>query len=89
VQHLLTSGHVLSTLPAASQQILIGREFFPSLISAPFHQGLVVVFVVAAALAAVAAFASLLRGGRYVPPESGPARKQTAAISPEGRDEAS
>ena len=29
VQHLLASGRVLSTLPAASQQILIGREFFP------------------------------------------------------------
>jgi MFS family permease len=72
VQHLLASGHVLSTLPAASQQLLVGREFFPRLISAPFHQGLVVVFVTAAALAAVAALASLLRGGRYVPPESGP-----------------
>src|SRR5271170_102188 len=72
VQHLLASGRVLSTLPAASQQIVIGREFFPQLISAPFHQGLVVVFVTAAALAAVAALASLLRGGRYVPPESAP-----------------
>jgi MFS family permease len=72
VQHLLASGHVLSTLPAASRQLLTGREFFPGLISAPFHQGLVVVFAVAAALAAVAALASVLRGGRYVPPESGP-----------------
>ena len=72
VQHLLASAHVLSTLPAASQQLLTGREFFPRLISAPFHQGLVVVFVTAAALAAVAALASLLRGGRYVPPEPRP-----------------
>src|SRR5580700_2345308 len=71
VQHLLASGHVLSTLPAASRQLLTGREFFPGLISAPFHQGLVVVFAVAAALAAVAALASVMRGGRYVPPESG------------------
>jgi hypothetical protein len=65
VQHLLASGHVLSTLPAASRQLLTGREFFPGLISAPFHHGLVVVFAVAAALAAVA---SLLRGGRYPRP---------------------
>jgi MFS family permease len=72
VQHLLASGRVLSTLPAASQQLLIGREFFPEVISAPFHQGLVIVFAVAAALAAVAALASLLRGSRYVPPEPGP-----------------
>src|SRR5580693_2441059 len=27
VQHLLASGHVLSTLPAASRQLLTGREF--------------------------------------------------------------
>jgi MFS family permease len=71
IQHLLASAHALSTVPAASRQILVGREFFPELISAPFHHGLVVVFVAAAALAAVAAFASLLRGGRYVPPEPG------------------
>ncbi len=63
VRHLLASMHALSTLPVASQRILVGREFFPGLISAPFHQGLVVVFVVAAALAAVAGLASLLRGG--------------------------
>jgi MFS family permease len=82
VQHLLAAGHVLSTLSAASQQLLIGREFFPGLISAPFHQGLVVVFAVAATLAAVAALASLLRGGRYVPPESGP--RQAAEASARG-----
>ena len=58
--------------------MLTGREFFPELISAPFRQGLVVVFAVAAGLAAVAAFASLLRGGRYVPPESGPGQAAEA-----------
>jgi hypothetical protein len=36
------------------------------LISAPFHQGLVVVFAVAAALSLLAAVASVLRGERYV-----------------------
>ena len=68
VQHLLAQANALTSLPAASQQVLTGREFFPSLISGPFHQGLVVVFVAAAALSVVSAFASLLRGGR-VPPE--------------------
>jgi len=72
VQHLLAQAHALSSLPAASQRVLTGREFFPALISAPFHHGLVVVFVAAASLATVAAFASLLRGGRPVPPEPGP-----------------
>ncbi len=80
VQHLLAAGHVLSSLPPASRQILTSREFFPRLISAPFHQGLVMVFVAAAALAAVAAFASLLRGGRQVPPESG-SRQAAAALA--------
>jgi hypothetical protein len=68
VQHLLAPSGVLAKLPVASQRVLTGREFFPDLISAPFHHGLVVVFAVAAALAVLAAFASLLRGGRYVPP---------------------
>jgi hypothetical protein len=81
VQHLLASRHVLSTLPAASQQTLTGREFFPGLIAAPFHQGLVVVFAVAAALAALAALASLLRGGRYVPPEPGPRPRPPSRIA--------
>jgi MFS family permease len=72
VQHLLASAHALSALPAASQKILTGHRFFPQLISGPFHQGLVVVFIAAAVLSAVAAMASLLRGGRQVPPESAP-----------------
>ena len=68
VQHVLASKGALSSLPAANQRILTGREFFPDLISGPFHQGLVVVFAVAAALSLIAALASLLRGGRYIPP---------------------
>lgn len=48
--------------------MLTGRQFFPELISGPFQHGLSVVFGVSAALAAVAALASLLRGGRYIHP---------------------
>jgi hypothetical protein len=62
VQHLLALTGVLSSLPAASQQVLTGRTFFPHLISGPFHQGLSVVFAVAIALAVLATLASLLRG---------------------------
>ena len=62
--------------------MLTGREFFPALISAPFHHGLVVVFVAAASLATVAAFASLLRGGRPVPPDPRP--RQAAEAPAEG-----
>ena len=66
LQHLLAASRVLASLPAAAQQTITGREFFPNLISGPFHHGLVVVFAVAAGLAGIAALASLLRGGRYV-----------------------
>jgi len=58
-----------STLPSANRQTLTGRVFFPHLISAPFHQGLTIVFLVAAALSVLAALASLMRGGH----ESAPA----------------
>lgn len=64
VQHLLAARGALSSLPATSQQVLTGREFFPALISGPFHQGLVVVFAVATGLALIAAVASLMRGVR-------------------------
>jgi MFS family permease len=73
VQHLLASRGALAGLPAASRHVLTGRAFFPGLISGPFHQGLVVVLSVAAALSALAAVASLLRGGKYAHPEAGPA----------------
>ena len=64
VQHLL--GPALSSLPEANAQVLTGTQFFPHVLSGPFHDGLVVVFGVSAALSVLAAFASLLRGGRPV-----------------------
>jgi MFS family permease len=65
--HLLAASHALSGLSAAARRTLTGREFFPHLISAPFHHGLTIVFAVGAALAGLAAVASLLRGGRQLP----------------------
>jgi MFS family permease len=70
VRHLLAAKGALASLPAKNQHVLTGNRFFPALISGPFHHGLLVVFVVATVLAAVAAVASLLRGGRYVHPDS-------------------
>ena len=66
IQHLLAPSGALTQLPPANQQTLTGRTFFPHLISQPFHDGLVVVFAVAAGLALIGAVASLMRGGRYV-----------------------
>ena len=57
---------VLKALPAGQAAILTGKDFFPELISGPFHQGLTIVFLAAAAMSAVAALASSLRGGKYV-----------------------
>jgi len=78
VQHLLAPTGVLSRLPAASQHTLTGREFFPSLISGPFHNGLIVVFAVSAGLAVLSGLASLLRGGRLPEPPSAATRPESA-----------
>lgn len=53
----------ISTADAAR---LTGRTFFPSLISAPFQHGLVLVLSFSIAASLVAAAASALRGGRFV-----------------------
>jgi MFS family permease len=66
VEHLLPSG-TLARLTPEQRATVTGHEFFPDLISGPFHHGLVIVFATAAVLAAVAAAASLLRGGRPAP----------------------
>jgi hypothetical protein len=65
IQTLLAPTGVLARLPAHSVATLTGKEFFPKLISQPFHHGLVVVFTAAAIMAAVAAIVSAMRGSQY------------------------
>ncbi|WP_443135060.1 MFS transporter [Kitasatospora sp. CB01950] len=77
--HELLGPHVLSTLPASNAQTLTGREFFPHLISGPFHDGLMVVFALAIAMSLVAAVASLLRGRGGRPEEDGTVAEDTTA----------
>ena len=72
IQHLLAPSGVLTKLPAASQAALTGQSFFPSLLSGPFHDGLIVVFSVSAALSVLAGLASLLRGKRAPQPAAPP-----------------
>ena len=67
VQHLVGAG-TLASLPAHSQQVLLGHSFFPSLISAPFKHGLDAAFDFAVLACLVAAGTSWLRGGKYVHP---------------------
>jgi MFS family permease len=64
-------GTALGALPASATNgadlpTLTGKEFFPQLISAPFHHALVIVFSVAILLSLVGAVASLFRGARYI-----------------------
>jgi MFS family permease len=80
VAHLLGSSHVLATLPTSNREALTGHQFFPHLISGPFHDGLAVVFIVAAGLSVLGALASLLRGGRYVPTRASLPRHKEATV---------
>jgi MFS family permease len=66
MQSLLGPTGTLSQIPPANAATLTGKEFFPQLISQPFHHGLVVVFTAAALMMLVGALASLFRGGKYV-----------------------
>jgi MFS family permease len=68
MEQLLAPSGALAALPLANQRVLTGPTFFPQLIAAPFHAGLLVVFGLAAALAVLGAIASFSRGGRYVHP---------------------
>jgi len=61
----LLGPHVLHGLPAGQASELTGRQFFPHLISSPFHTALVYAFVFAIVACTIAAAASLLRGGKY------------------------
>jgi len=58
-------------LSPAHADYLLGRSFFPHLISSAFASGLHLAFDFAAVASFVAAVASLLRGGRYIHAEAG------------------
>lgn len=57
---------VLQAISPTHKAILLGKTFFPNLISAPFMDGLHAVFYISAALCLIGAAASLLRGKRVV-----------------------
>ncbi len=94
VRNLLTPSGTLARLPAHNAAVLTGRQFFPHLISAPFHHGLVIVFTAAAIMSVTGALVSLLRGKQFywedepalaVPPAVAvPPAPAQAAISPNG-----
>ncbi len=69
----LLGSHVLSSLAPASAAAITGREFFPTLLSKPFSDGLTIAFTFGAVACLLAALASLLRGGKYVHGQDEPA----------------
>jgi MFS family permease len=84
VQHLLGPAGVLASLPADRAAVLTGHEFFPLLIAAPFHHGLIIVFTAAAAMSLVGAAVSLLRGGQFyydTPDDPGPGGQAPATAT--------
>lgn len=62
---LLEPTGVMATLHPADVATLTGQQFFPQLISGPFHDGLIAVFLVAAVLSLIAAVASFSRGKHH------------------------
>jgi hypothetical protein len=57
---------VLANLPAAARNLILGKEFFPSLMAPAFMASLRITFYGAAAMSLVAAIASLMRGEKYI-----------------------
>ena len=84
VQNLLAPSGVLSRLPAHNVAVLTGRQFFPHLISAPFHHGLVIVFTAAAIMSVTGALVSLLRGKQFYYDDKAPPVPSSKTISPNG-----
>ncbi|MEU1547986.1 MFS transporter [Nocardia sp. NPDC005745] len=68
--------------PGVDAQTLTGQEFFPDLLTGPFHSGLVVVFVSAAVMMFLAAVASWFIGAKYVYDEAA----ELAAAGTEAED---
>ena len=65
VRSLLGPSGVLAKLSHTDASVLVGRSFFPHLISAPFTSGLHLAFDFSLAACLVAAAASWLRGAKY------------------------
>ena len=70
--HSLLGSKVLAALTPAQQVRLTGRSFFPSLISDPFKHGLTIILTFSIAMCLLAAWASWLRGAKYIHHEPEP-----------------
>ena len=82
VQHLLGT-HVVASLSAHNQGVLLGRTFFPHLIAGPFRGGLHEAFAFAIVACLIASLASLMRGGRTPVAVAQPAEDESLAATGE------
>jgi MFS family permease len=84
VRTMLAPSGELTKLPAHNVAVLTGRTFFPTLISAPFHHGLVIVFTAAAIMSVAGALVSLMRGKQFYWDEQGPEATAATAAADAG-----
>jgi MFS family permease len=83
VQNMLAPTGLLRTLPAKNVAVLTGRQFFPTLISGPFHHGLMIVFTAAALMALTGAAVSWMRGKKpELEPPSASEPTMSTALTP-------
>jgi MFS family permease len=84
----LVGQQTLSQLPPDKADDITGSHFFPQLISEPFIDGLRIAFTASMIMCLIAAWASWLRGGRYVAEEdeAGPFGAPEE-VSPDAADE--
>ena len=76
IESILGPTGVLKSLSSSNAAALTGKTFFPQLIAEPFHAGLVIVFIAAAAMSVIGAIASLTAGGKYIHVEEEPVREE-------------
>src|SRR5260221_1051248 len=82
---LLRPSGVLGRLGKPDAAVLTSKEYFPHLISGPFHQGLVIVFSVAIAMSLAGAVVSLLHGGQFYYDAPDDAQEPEAAAQATGQ----
>jgi MFS family permease len=87
IRNLLTPTGVLAKLPARNVSTLTGKQFFPHLISGPFHHGLMIVFGAAIAMSLAGALISLLRGRQFYYDDSAALGKRPADVLPAPADD--
>jgi len=82
IHSLLGPSGALAHVGHQQAATLTGKQFFPQLISSPFHHGLLIVFSLAIAMSLVGAVASLFRGGHYVHQDEPTVPAGTEAVEP-------